>query len=421
MAVREAEPIGSLQEVHEVGLDREDLFGMYRSMLTARGIEERGHILYKQGKIPGSFYTGRGNEASAVGVGSAMGPDDVGCPLQRGHGRPHHPRRRAVAHLCAVHGTRQDGPTQGRDGNVHIGDARLGLHAMVSHLPAMLPVAVGMGARLQDPRGAPRGDRLVRRGRCCPRRRPRGNESRRRAPAPRRVRDRQQPVGVLDPCPSRPRRRAPRRPRRGLRIRGRRRRRHRCARGLPRGQARDREGPRGRRPDADRVGDAAHGRARRPRRRVVRAARDVRGVGAPRPRRAVPDLAARQRLDDPRGGGRDLGGRQEAPQRLAPAGRGIALCRIRPRSSTAFMRPPTSSRPPTTSNGREDLPPGDQRRAPAGDASRPRASSSSARTSASTAARSRSRTASRRSSASGACSTCRSPRRRSSPAPPAPR
>jgi pyruvate dehydrogenase E1 component alpha subunit len=40
---------------------------------------------------------------------------------------------------------RADGPTHGRDGNVHIGDARLGLHAMVSHLPAMLPVAVGMG------------------------------------------------------------------------------------------------------------------------------------------------------------------------------------------------------------------------------------------------------------------------------------
>jgi pyruvate dehydrogenase E1 component alpha subunit len=38
---------------------------------------------------------------------------------------------------------RQDGPTRGRDGNVHMADARLGLLAMVSHLPAMLPVAVG--------------------------------------------------------------------------------------------------------------------------------------------------------------------------------------------------------------------------------------------------------------------------------------
>jgi pyruvate dehydrogenase E1 component alpha subunit len=144
MAVREAEPIGSLQEVHEVGLDREDLFGMYRSMLTTRGIEERGHILYKQGKIPGSFYTGRGNEASAVGVGSAMGPDDVGCPLQRDMG-VHITRGVEPWRIFAQYMGRADGPTHGRDGYVHIGDARLGLHAMVSHLPAMLPVAVGMG------------------------------------------------------------------------------------------------------------------------------------------------------------------------------------------------------------------------------------------------------------------------------------
>jgi pyruvate dehydrogenase E1 component alpha subunit len=38
---------------------------------------------------------------------------------------------------------RADGPARGRDGNVHMADARLGLISMVSHLPAMLPVAVG--------------------------------------------------------------------------------------------------------------------------------------------------------------------------------------------------------------------------------------------------------------------------------------
>src|SRR3954447_20145960 len=69
---RSAEPVGSLQEVREAGLDREDLLAVYRNMLVTRGIEERGHILYKQGKIPGSFYTGRGNEAAAVGVATAM-------------------------------------------------------------------------------------------------------------------------------------------------------------------------------------------------------------------------------------------------------------------------------------------------------------------------------------------------------------
>jgi pyruvate dehydrogenase E1 component alpha subunit len=38
---------------------------------------------------------------------------------------------------------RADGPTRGRDGNVHMADQQLGLIAMVSHLPAMLPVSVG--------------------------------------------------------------------------------------------------------------------------------------------------------------------------------------------------------------------------------------------------------------------------------------
>ena len=142
MAVREAEPIGSLQEVHEVGLDREDLFGMYRSMLTTRGIEERGHILYKQGKIPGSFYTGRGNEASSVGVATAMRQEDVGTPLHRDMG-VHVTRGVEPWRIFAQYMGREDGPTRGRDGNVHMADSKLGMIAMVSHLPAMLPVAVG--------------------------------------------------------------------------------------------------------------------------------------------------------------------------------------------------------------------------------------------------------------------------------------
>ena len=143
MAVREAEPVETLQQVKEAGLDREDLLGIYRNMLITRGIEERGHILYKQGKIPGSFYTGRGNEGSAVGVATAMGPNDVGTPLQRDMG-VHVTRGIEPWRVFAQYMGREDGPTRGRDGNVHMGDARLGLHTMVSHLPAMLPVAVGM-------------------------------------------------------------------------------------------------------------------------------------------------------------------------------------------------------------------------------------------------------------------------------------
>jgi TPP-dependent pyruvate/acetoin dehydrogenase alpha subunit len=139
---REAAPVSSLSEIKEAGLDREDLLGIFRNLLVTRGIEERGHILYKQGKIPGSFYTGRGNEASAVGVGTAMGPDDVGTPLHRDMG-VHVVRGVEPWRLFAQYMGKVDGPTKGKDGNVHMADSRLGLIAMVSHLPAMLPVAVG--------------------------------------------------------------------------------------------------------------------------------------------------------------------------------------------------------------------------------------------------------------------------------------
>src|SRR5882762_5464508 len=139
---REAEPVASLSEVREAGLDREDLLGIYRSMLITRGVEERGHILYRQGKIPGSFYTGRGNEAAAVGVATAMGSEDVGTPLHRDMG-VHIVRGVEPWKIFAQYMGRADGPTHGRDGNVHMADAQLGLIAMVSHLPAMLPVAVG--------------------------------------------------------------------------------------------------------------------------------------------------------------------------------------------------------------------------------------------------------------------------------------
>jgi pyruvate dehydrogenase E1 component alpha subunit len=51
---------------------------------------------------------------------------------------------------------REGGPTQGRDGNVHMAVPELGLHPMVSHLPAMLPVATGMALAFRI-----RGDKRV--------------------------------------------------------------------------------------------------------------------------------------------------------------------------------------------------------------------------------------------------------------------
>ena len=71
-----------------------------------------------------------------------MGPDDVGTPLHRDMG-VHVTRGVEPWRIFAQYMGRSGGPTGGKDGNVHMADANLGLIAMVSHLPAMLPVAVG--------------------------------------------------------------------------------------------------------------------------------------------------------------------------------------------------------------------------------------------------------------------------------------
>ena len=155
-----AEPSGSLQEAKEWGLDREDLLQIYRNMLITRGVEERGHILYRQGKIPGSFYTGRGNEAASVGVATAMSAEDVGTPLHRDMG-VHITRGVEPWRIFAQYMGRADGPTHGRDGNVHMADApradRDG-----QPLAGDAPRGGRLRARVPDPGRAARRRRLVR-------------------------------------------------------------------------------------------------------------------------------------------------------------------------------------------------------------------------------------------------------------------
>ena len=49
-------------------LTLEDRVGLMRAMLMMRGIEQRAMMLYRQGKVPGSFYDGFGQEAVSAGA-----------------------------------------------------------------------------------------------------------------------------------------------------------------------------------------------------------------------------------------------------------------------------------------------------------------------------------------------------------------
>lgn len=148
--VRQADPLISADEAAELGLSRDDLLRMFRDMLLTRGIEERGNLLFKAGKLPGSYYTGRGNEAASVGAATAMGDDDVASPLHRNMG-VHVVRGVPPAAIFCQYMGRSGGATGGRDSNLRTNDfgSGKGLLAGVSHLPAMIPVITGIALAFQ--------------------------------------------------------------------------------------------------------------------------------------------------------------------------------------------------------------------------------------------------------------------------------
>jgi TPP-dependent pyruvate/acetoin dehydrogenase alpha subunit len=135
-------------------LTRADRALLFRYMLLMRLAEERALTLYRQGKVPGSFYDGRGQEAISVGASFVLGPRDRMCILHRDLGA-HFVRGVTPDRYLANYMGRADGVTGGKDGNMHFGDRTLGCVGMVSMLPDMAQVAVGLALAMKM-RGEPR-------------------------------------------------------------------------------------------------------------------------------------------------------------------------------------------------------------------------------------------------------------------------
>src|SRR5947209_11818465 len=141
MATETAQPAGSAVPetgpAHPGHLQLEDRIWLLRAMLLMRGIEERAMSLYRQGKVPGSFYDGYGQEAVSAGAALAMAPEERLCILHRVLA-VHLIRGVPPVRILSQYMGRAGGVTQGRDGNFHFGDRRLGCVGMVSMLPDMM-------------------------------------------------------------------------------------------------------------------------------------------------------------------------------------------------------------------------------------------------------------------------------------------
>ncbi len=128
----------------------------YTWMALARAMEERLDSAYKQGRLRGRFLSGRGQEAIPVGATLGLRPDDVTAPVHRDLGA-HLVRGTTPTTIFRHYLGRRTGPSQGRDGDLHMGEWSRGTFPMVSHLPDSWPVMAGvaLGFRLRrEPRVA---------------------------------------------------------------------------------------------------------------------------------------------------------------------------------------------------------------------------------------------------------------------------
>lgn len=108
-------------------LSREELLQSYRRMKTIREFEERLHIEFGNGEIPGFVHLYAGEEASAVGVCQQLKEDvDYIASTHRGHGH-------SIAKGCDVDGMmleifgKQGGLCKGKGGSMHIADLDKGM------------------------------------------------------------------------------------------------------------------------------------------------------------------------------------------------------------------------------------------------------------------------------------------------------
>jgi pyruvate dehydrogenase E1 component alpha subunit len=120
-----------------------DPLAMLREMLLIRRFEEKCVELYSATKIRGFLHLCIGEEATAVGVLGALGPQDAVVSTYREHG---HALARGVppAEVMAELYGRATGCSRGRGGSMHLFDASRRFFGGNAIVGGGLPVAVGL-------------------------------------------------------------------------------------------------------------------------------------------------------------------------------------------------------------------------------------------------------------------------------------
>ncbi|HZP01625.1 MAG TPA: thiamine pyrophosphate-dependent dehydrogenase E1 component subunit alpha [Terriglobia bacterium] len=121
---------------------------LYYLKLTREAEYRIDQVLYRQGKIVGGCYVGRGQEAVTVGATIQLGREDVVVPTHRDFAAFLIRGFSLNEIYCAWLG-RANGPTKGKDASLHFGDMKRGVVGIISHLGSWCPVACGVALAMK--------------------------------------------------------------------------------------------------------------------------------------------------------------------------------------------------------------------------------------------------------------------------------
>ena len=107
-------------------LSRDDLLTAYRQMRTIREFEERVHVEFSTGDMPGFVHLYAGEEASGVGVCLNLDDRDYIASTHRGHGHCIAKGCDVKAMMAELYGA-TDGLCGGKGGSMHIADLEKGM------------------------------------------------------------------------------------------------------------------------------------------------------------------------------------------------------------------------------------------------------------------------------------------------------
>jgi pyruvate dehydrogenase E1 component alpha subunit len=123
---------------------REFLLGLYQRMVLIREFEEGVKFLFLEGAMPGTIHQCQGQEATAVGVCSALVPGDFITSTFRGHGHALAQGLSQEELLFELFGA-STGCCQGKGGSMHVGNVDKGMIPGIAIVGGGIPLAAGMG------------------------------------------------------------------------------------------------------------------------------------------------------------------------------------------------------------------------------------------------------------------------------------